>query len=186
MSKRLRVATGITFSVTPALSSGGRLGESFVSRVEQLCNTTLTELHGVKEVHVTPRDEKQLFIAVNIDPEKVKPASLISTVHKYLSIFADYGRDSDLLAELLDRHPELKDTGGEERVMDAFHRLVALVQNSGAEAVSMEQRRQFRDQSLAGKAAGQAPALSPKPTGPKSPVPPQYDVESRTQEQRGA
>jgi len=120
---RFNVTQGITFHVEPM--NGVQFGDNYIKRVEAAM-AVLANKYGFKVVqqHATTK----LFIAFSVPQYQVDFEALCRDVHDELTILAEHGKDSDILNQLIDRHPSLRSSPHTSRAVQAFDNLVRVIE----------------------------------------------------------
>ena len=122
---RFKVTPGITFHVDP--KEGVQFSDEFISRVKGAMED-IHKKYGERVVHVT-KTGNALFIAFGVHPSnRIDYPALYDDVMDTLVVLSEHGTDSDILQQLLERHPKLKESPEVHRAVGAFDNMLRVIE----------------------------------------------------------
>jgi len=142
MPNNFSLATAVTFNITPV--DGAIFGGEALDRFNSALGL-LNDIDGVKNVHADVK-EKRVYLAMEV-ADDINFKKFMGNVRSTIKIIGDHGPDSDILALLLDRHPELKHHPKVNRLVGAFGnltRVLAELENDSTLSTKLEREHAQR------------------------------------------
>jgi len=124
---RFTVTPGITFHIEPA--EGVVFSDAFKTRIKDTMDSVCSQHGALIVAHVTERDNA-LFIAFGVrsDGTHLDYQRVLSDIQEALVVLSEHGKDSDILQQLLERHPSLKDSPEVHRAIGAFDNMLRVIE----------------------------------------------------------
>lgn len=122
MPSLIQIVSGVTFSVMP--KSGMKFSPTVIDRARALFDA-LTSYPGVKASHVDAKPER-MFVAFEV-MDTIDFKDFSQRVRATLKATVEHGPDADLLAEVIQRYPELANNPEAGNVVEAFDNFVRVL-----------------------------------------------------------
>lgn len=122
MPSLIQIVSGVTFSVMP--KSSMKFSPTVIDRARALFDA-LTSYPGVKASHVDAKPER-MFVAFEVT-DTIDFKDFSQRVRATLKATVEHGPDADLLAEVIQRYPELANNPEAGNVVEAFDNFVRVL-----------------------------------------------------------
>lgn len=118
--KKVKLVTSVSCCATPI--PGVKFSSEFTEKAKMLLRR-VADKYGYGEHVLMEMSPERIFVGVQLGTVRPEILNLLRELETELVLLAEHGRDADLLAELLERHPELKTHPRVDRVIGAYENL---------------------------------------------------------------